>query len=161
MSKLNAGAFEFVPGKTYRMAHQPPQSSSPMQSILAPSPAEDLPLTQASHSPSINKLSVGGSKPSPPVAPTPILNSRDGSVVSVAPETPEHLGDSNVQTSTATPLMTSHANSPAPPVSSNRVFTTDKAKTDTSTIAKEVQAVADSEVLKDLYGDGMATSLFS
>lgn len=42
---------------------------------------------------------------------------------------------------------------------SSRTFTTDKAKSDTSSVAKEVKAVADDEVLKDLYGDGSWISL--
>jgi peptide chain release factor subunit 3 len=98
MSKLNAGAFEFVPGRAFS-GLGPPQTIS---------------------------LNIG-SKPAP--APAPANTS----------PTPSHPA--------------SHSSSPAPPVS-KKIFSTEKSKSDTTAIAREVQSVADEAVLKDLFGDG-------
>ena len=106
MSKLNPGAYEFVPGKTFAI----PQHQDP------PQPPAPPPTTQ-------------------PTQPTQPLVSQ-----SPAPK----AKSSSVKPTTA---------------GSSRTFTTDKAKSDTSAIVKEVKAVADDEVLKDLYGDGSLISL--
>ncbi|KAH0840125.1 P-loop containing nucleoside triphosphate hydrolase protein [Lanmaoa asiatica] len=98
MSKLNASAFEFVPGRPFSL---PPQQSGPSQTI---------------------SLNIGGpSKPPTAASPHP----------SPAP---------------------SHSSSPAPPVS-KKIFSTEKSKSDTTAVAREVQSVADVTVLKDLFGD--------
>lgn len=46
----------------------------------------------------------------------------------------------------------SHSSSPAPPVS-KKIFSTEKSKSDTTAVAREVRSVADEAVLKDLFGD--------
>ncbi|EGO27904.1 hypothetical protein SERLADRAFT_447127 [Serpula lacrymans var. lacrymans S7.9] len=114
MSRLNAGAFEFVPGRTLRA----PQPSAPQPSLA---PVERPLQTEAPAPPPTISLNIGGAKPPPAPAPAPAAVHH--------PVTPASTG-------TSTP-----------------VFTMDKAKTDTLAIAREVQAVADREVLKDLYGD--------
>ncbi|KAL4081830.1 P-loop containing nucleoside triphosphate hydrolase protein [Scleroderma yunnanense] len=137
MSKLNAGAFEFVPGRPFSLPKQGAGQPPP------PAPIERAPQTEAPAPPPTIKLNIGGSKPSttttPASAPVPVpTSSSDTPAVSVGP-TP---GQSQASKSA----------SPAPPIQ-NKAFTTAKSKTDTSSIAREVQAVADQEVLKDLYGD--------
>ncbi|KAF8450298.1 P-loop containing nucleoside triphosphate hydrolase protein [Boletus edulis BED1] len=105
MSKLNAGAFEFVPGRPFNAVSPNAQS----QTI---------------------SLNIGSSKPAPlPPAPAP---------ASVSTPAHSHPG--------------SHSSSPAPPVS-KKIFSTEKSKSDTTTIAREVQSVADEAVLNDLFGD--------
>lgn len=136
MSKLNAGAFEFVPGRAFALPQksQTPPSKPPLERPLqteAPPPAPTI------------TLNIGGSNPlaapKPAPAPAPALTTAPQSKPALPP---------SVSASTAP----SQSSSPAPPT--NKVFSTERAKTDTTSIAKEVQAVADQEVLKDLFGDG-------
>ncbi|KAF9222023.1 hypothetical protein BS17DRAFT_881469 [Gyrodon lividus] len=130
MSKLNAGAFEFVPGKRFALPQQPEQPP------LAP--VERPPQSTAPTPPPTISLNIGGPKstaapPAPPAASLPA----DPPRASVTP---------------ASSHPASHSSSPAPAVS-KKIFSTEKSKTDTSAIAREVQAAADQEVLKDLFGD--------
>ncbi|PFH46322.1 hypothetical protein AMATHDRAFT_77721 [Amanita thiersii Skay4041] len=90
MSKLNPGAFEFVPGRGFVLP-QPDQNQPPPPSSRPETP-----------------------KPTPPPQPAPVKST-----------------------------------TPA----SSRTFTTDRSKTDTTAIVREVKAAADEAVLKDLYGD--------
>ncbi|KAJ7638785.1 eukaryotic polypeptide chain release factor 3 [Roridomyces roridus] len=68
MSKLNAGAFEFVPGRGFPL----PQPAAPL-----PPPVERPEQTEAPRPPPTISLNIGGSKPTPapapaaPVAPPP------------------------------------------------------------------------------------------
>ncbi|KAG1892494.1 P-loop containing nucleoside triphosphate hydrolase protein [Suillus subluteus] len=133
MSKLNAGAFEFVPGRAFVLPQksQAPPSKPPLERPLqteAPPPAPTI------------TLNIGGSNP--PAAPKPA----PAPVPAPAPQSKSAMLPS-VSASTAP----SQSSSPVP--STNKVFSTERAKTDTTSIAKEVQAVADQEVLQDLFGD--------
>jgi peptide chain release factor subunit 3 len=134
MSKLNAGAFEFVPGRAFVLPQksQTPPSKPPLERPLqteAPPPAPTI------------TLNIGGSNPlaAPKPAPAPALTTAPQSKPALPP-------------SVSASAAPSQSPSPAPPT--NKVFSTERAKTDTTSIAKEVQAVADQEVLKDLFGDG-------
>ncbi|KAF7332158.1 Eukaryotic polypeptide chain release factor 3 [Mycena kentingensis (nom. inval.)] len=128
MSKLNASAFEFVPGRAF--SAQPP-----------PPPPVDRPeQTEAPKPPPTISLNIGGAKPTP--APTP--------AVAAAPSTPA------APATTATkPSAASAKPSTAAPAASaaSKTFTMDRSKTDTAAIAHEVRNVADDTVLEDLYGD--------
>jgi peptide chain release factor subunit 3 len=137
MSKLNAGAFEFVPGRAFVLPQksQTPPSKPPLERPLqteAPPPAPTI------------TLNIGGSNPltAPKPAPAPAL----------APTTTTQQSKPALPPSVSASTAPSQSSSPAPPT--NKVFSTERAKTDTTSIAKEVQAVADQEVLKDLFGDG-------
>lgn len=125
MSRLNAGAFEFVPGRGFSVPEpKPPQPPLPEpierpEVTVAPPPAPTI------------SLSIGAPKPPPPTsAPTP----------PPVQKKPEVKQPSVVSTkAAATPSKT---------------FSMDKAKTDTTAIANEVQAAADKATLEDLYGNG-------
>ncbi|KIM90762.1 hypothetical protein PILCRDRAFT_811236 [Piloderma croceum F 1598] len=119
MSKLNAGAYAFVPGKSFGAPPaQPP-----------PPPLERPQQTEAPPPPPTIKLNIGGSKPTPAATPS----------------------QASPKPAAAAPAVIASSN--APPSAPSKVFSTEKAKTDTSAIAREVQAVADASVLQDLYGD--------
>ncbi|KAK7061700.1 eukaryotic polypeptide chain release factor 3 [Favolaschia claudopus] len=62
MSKLNASAFEFVPGRGFVAPQQPPQPP--------PAPLERPEQTEAPRPPPTISLNIGGAKPTPP-APAP------------------------------------------------------------------------------------------
>jgi peptide chain release factor subunit 3 len=132
MSRLNAGAYEFVPGRGFGPPPQPP--AQPL-----PSPLERPQQTEAPAPPPTIKLNIGGSKSTPAPTYIPAATFSQGSPRPAA----------------AAPAVTTSSNapSPAPPSAPSKVFSTEKAKTDTSAIAREVQAVADASVLEDLYGD--------
>jgi len=135
MSKLNPGAFEFVPGKGF-VAPQPPAQPPPP-------PTERPEQTEPPRPAPTISLNIGGSKPTPPAAAAPVSQSQI-KVEVVAKTTPASAHAPAVATST-----TSKPNTPAPP---SKTFTTQKAKTDTNAIAQELKAVADQTVLDDLYG---------
>ncbi|KIK95640.1 hypothetical protein PAXRUDRAFT_826797 [Paxillus rubicundulus Ve08.2h10] len=130
MSKLNAGAFEFVPGRPFAQAQQP------VQTPLAP--MEHPPQTAAPPPPSTISINIGGSKPKAPIPTLPAVSPAAAPPSTIATPEPSRPA--------------SHSSSPAPPVS-KKIFSTEKSKTDTSAIAREVQAAADQEVLKDLFGE--------
>jgi peptide chain release factor subunit 3 len=141
MSRLNAGAFEFVPGKSFGAPVQPPAQPPPP-------PLERPEQTEAPPPPPTIKLNIGGSKPTPPLGPLPAIAPSQGSPKPAATAPP----DATVRSKTGSPAPT-----PAP----SKVFSTEKAKTDTTAIAREVQAVADASVLEDLYGNSKYdTSIF-
>lgn len=124
MSKLNAGAFEFVPGRAFKVPTAAP----------APSPGPPIERPEQTEAPApapTISLNIGGSKPlapSPSQTPPPLK----------APAAPKP------ETNVVKP-------SKAEP---SRTFTTEKAKTDTSAIVQEVHAVADQTILEDLFGEG-------
>ena len=121
MSKLNANAFSFVPGRSFA---PPAQPQAP-----PPAPLERPEQTEAPRPPPTISLSIGGPKPVPAPAPAP------------APQAPK------IEKSTPKPA-TPKPESGAP----SKTFSTDRAKTDTNTIAQEVKNAADLAVLEDLYG---------
>ncbi|KAJ7507766.1 eukaryotic polypeptide chain release factor 3 [Mycena galericulata] len=61
MSKLNAGAFEFVPGRGFVAPQQ--------QQVPPPQPLERPEQTEAPRPPPTISLNIGGAKPTPPPAP--------------------------------------------------------------------------------------------
>ncbi|KAJ7276372.1 P-loop containing nucleoside triphosphate hydrolase protein [Mycena haematopus] len=119
MSKLNAGAFEFVPGRSFVAPQQPTQPP--------PAPIERPEQTETPRPPPTISLNIGGAKPTSS-APAPLP------AAAAAPP-----AASVVKT--------------APPAAPSKTFSTEKSKTDTTAIAKEVRTVADDAVLEDLYGD--------
>ncbi|KAJ8522970.1 hypothetical protein ONZ45_g479 [Pleurotus djamor] len=124
MSRLNAGAFEFVPGKAFKL---PGQSPTP---AATPGPPIERPeQTEAPPPPPTISLNIGGSRPPAPPAPAPV------------PAPAASIPKPEPKTSISKAEITS------------KTFTTDKAKTDTNAIAQEVQAVADQSMLEDLYGN--------
>lgn len=132
MSKLNAGAFEFVPGKGFGAPRAPPLPPPPEpvdrpQQTEAPPPAPTI------------TLNIGGSKPNP----TP-------------PRVPSSQPSAAVTPTSKPPAVSSQTSSQVPNATAplSKTFTTAKAKTDTVAIAQEVHAVADQAVVKDLFGDG-------
>ncbi|KAJ3810018.1 eukaryotic polypeptide chain release factor 3 [Lentinula lateritia] len=147
MSKLNAGAFEFVPGKSFAL---PPQNFQQSQASLPP-PIERPEQTEAPRPPPTISLSIGGSKPS---ATTPAVQPNPAAAVSSL-HTPTSTPASSHTKSTPVPAKTSvkvKSDSPAPPTAPSKTFSLEKSKTDTNAIAKEVQAAADKAVLDDLFG---------
>ncbi|KAL0579532.1 translation termination factor GTPase eRF3 [Marasmius crinis-equi] len=154
MSKLNAGAFEFVPGKSFGFAQQN-QQQPPPPPIERPEPTE-----APRPAPTIS-LNIGGSKPpqKPPVErpepseaprPAPTISLNIGGSKPAAPQPPAPPAQSQPQAKPATPASAAktHPDSPAP----SKTFSLEKSKTDTAAVAKEVQAVADKAVLDDLFG---------
>lgn len=147
MSKLNPGAFSFVPGRGFVANDPPPQPPlapfERQEQIEAPRPAPTI------------SLNIGGSstppapRPAPAAVPSPVP-------VAAAP------------VATAPPPVKA-APSPAVKIVKNdsasapsKTFSTEKAKTDTSAIAAEVKALADQTTLEDLFGNGQpATDLAS
>jgi peptide chain release factor subunit 3 len=124
MSKLNAGAFEFVPGRGLTLPQRPPQSSPPPP-VQRPEP------TEAPPPPPTISLNIGGAKSTPQPRPSvpvsqPQSQASTPPIVTVKP-----------QASSAT-----------------KTFTTEKSKSDTNTVAQEVRAAADRAILEDLYGNG-------
>lgn len=132
--KLNAGAFEFVPGRGF-VAPTPPFTPPP-------APLERPEQTEAPTPPPTISLNIGGSKPLP--APKPVSAPAPARV-------PVYPPAATVKAANQTPpsAVPSSTASPAP----SKTFSTEKAKNDTLAIAREVQAVADASVLQDLYGD--------
>ncbi|KAI0265918.1 P-loop containing nucleoside triphosphate hydrolase protein [Gloeopeniophorella convolvens] len=152
MSKLNATAFEFVPGRGF--GPRQPQQSAPPQ---PPAPAfERHEETEAPAPAPTISLNIGGPKPTPTAPPAAAPAKAPVSAPSAAPvpaAKPSSQAKATPPTST-TPSRTPGSASPAPAAApSSKTFTLDRAKTDTATIAQEVAAVADREVLEDLFGD--------
>ncbi|KAG6817463.1 translation termination factor GTPase eRF3 [Tephrocybe sp. NHM501043] len=131
MSKLNAGAFEFVPGRSFSLPPKP--AANP-----APPPVERSEQTEAPRPAPTISLNIGGAKPTLPASvPAPVSQPEKGEVKPSASPSPA-------------PASVSKPSTPAPV---SKTFSTQKAKTDTAAVAQEVKAVADQAVLEDLYGD--------
>ncbi|EAU84760.1 eukaryotic polypeptide chain release factor 3 [Coprinopsis cinerea okayama7 len=128
MSKLNANAFAFVPGKSFAIPSTPQPQAQPQ-----PPPIERPEQTEAPKPPPTISLNIGGSKPTPPTpAQTP-------PPAQVQPQKPADAPK---------PAATVKAGTG----SSSKTFSTERAKTDTNAIAQEVKEAADKAVLEDLYG---------
>ncbi|KIY42912.1 hypothetical protein FISHEDRAFT_63099 [Fistulina hepatica ATCC 64428] len=136
MSKLNAGAFEFVPGRPFALPQQAQPASPPPPPIERPEP------TEAPKPPPTISLNIGGSKPAPSPA-----------VASAPPPAVASTRTAGSQPGSGRSTPKPKNDSPAPAAASSKTFSTERAKTDTHVIAQEVKALADSEVLKDLYGE--------
>lgn len=163
MSRLNAGAFEFVPGRSFGApARPPPPAGQPIErpeqlnapappptfslSVGGPSPLTRPPVTEAPAAPPTISLSIGGPAPAPASVQPPAPASKPAHPVSKpAPSAPAASSTASASAS-GTPSKT---------------FTTEKAKTDTTAIAQEVRAAADESTLKDLYGDSQYTRVLS
>ncbi|KZT33736.1 hypothetical protein SISSUDRAFT_1010743, partial [Sistotremastrum suecicum HHB10207 ss-3] len=143
MSKLNANAFSFVPGQAFKLPSQAvPQP--PAQSPLAP--IERPEQTEAPRPPPTITLNIGGSKPTPPPAPTP----------AAPPPKPVDPTPVVPSVSDAAPARSSPAPAPAKPsiISTKPTnFSAEKAKTTTDTIVAEQHAQIDEQTIQDLYGD--------
>ncbi|KDR83775.1 hypothetical protein GALMADRAFT_236140 [Galerina marginata CBS 339.88] len=126
MSKLNPGAFSFVPGNRFASPQLPAEPLPP--------PIERPEQTEAPRPPPTISLNIGGTS-TPPVPPpqAPVLS-----------ELPLAASQSETK-----PQKPPKAGTSAP----SKTFTTEKAKTDTNAIAQEVRAAADQQVLEDLFGN--------
>ncbi|KIY73780.1 hypothetical protein CYLTODRAFT_416803 [Cylindrobasidium torrendii FP15055 ss-10] len=131
MSRLNAGAFEFVPGKFNFAPPEPPAQPTPP-------PIERPEQTEAPKPPPTISLNIGGSKP-PSTKPSP-------SVTPAPPQEGAKAAPPPAPKSAAAPKATKAD------ATSSKTFTMEKAKTDTQAIAQEVTSAADQAVLEDLYG---------
>ena len=144
--RLNAGAFEFVPGKSFKVPVQP--SPEP-----APQPAQpSLPSLNNQGPPQTISLNIGGSKPTPPATP-PVPQQPQPQ------QPPPPKSQTPTQKPVASPAPTTTTSKLPPPSSnatSSKTFTLEKAKTDTTAIANELHSVADQDTLKDLFGDGVS-----
>lgn len=123
MSRLNAGAFEFIPGRGF---------TAPQQRTVPPPPVERPEQTEAPPPPPTISLNIGGSR-APPLAPVSATKAQEPALVAKSPA----------------PATIVKIDTPA---ASSKAFTTEKAKTNTTAIAQEVRAVADQTVIEDLFG---------
>ncbi|KAF9451695.1 eukaryotic polypeptide chain release factor 3 [Macrolepiota fuliginosa MF-IS2] len=141
MSRLNASAYEFVPGRGF-VASQPQQ---PQQ----PPPLERPEQTEAPRPPPTISLNIGGSKPPTPATPTlaPRLAAPTPSPAALTPakSTPQSSKPATPKPQTTIKAETAGA--------SSKTFTSEKAKTDAAAIAQDVKNAADQAVLEDLYGN--------
>ncbi|KAH9938302.1 eukaryotic polypeptide chain release factor 3 [Fomitopsis serialis] len=156
MSKLNANAYSFVPGQSFRLPGQQSSQSSPAPTA----PLERAPQTEAPPPPPTISLNIGGSKPAPlpPSKPAPPPASQPAPPPEPSkPAAPASSIPASVKASTpakSSSQPSSRSESPAPTAAPSKTFTLEKAKTDTAAIAQEVQRVADENTLKDLFGHG-------
>jgi peptide chain release factor subunit 3 len=135
MSKLNAGAFSFVPGRSFI----PPQPSQ----NPPPPPLERPEQTEVPRPAPTISLNIGGtpssSTPAPVTPASPVAQFAKPSRGSEeSSNIPSHTKKIDIPVSTST--------------KPSKTFTTERAKTDTNAIAQEVKAVADRAILEDLYG---------
>lgn len=160
MSKLNANAFSFVPGQSFKYQPPPQQQQQPPAPNPALVPIERPPQEVAPAPAQTITLNIGGSKPTPPATPPP-AQKVNPQVARVAPAQTRNAPTSPSPTPppSTVKLIPPTSSSPAPGASS--VFTLERAKTDTTSIVQEVLSVADESTLKDLYGHGAPTSFRS
>jgi peptide chain release factor subunit 3 len=155
MSRLNASAFEFVPGKRFTPVPGQQQSQAPP---LPPFERPEQPEAPPAPPPTIN-LNIGGARHAPAAPPPAAHDSMPSHAPSAAPPPsakpqPQQANATVPSSSSSTPSRTPANASPAPASTpSSKTFTMSRAKTDTAAIAQEVAAVADQEVLDDLFGD--------
>jgi len=124
-SNLNAGASEFVPGRFNRNIQQLPLPPQQTEAPLLP--------------PTIS-LNIGGTKSTSVTPPPP---SSAPQLTSQTTPTPPKIAVPKPQTT----LRIETAGT------ASKSFSTEKAKTDTSTVASDVKNAADLAVIEDLYGD--------
>ncbi|KAF5369878.1 hypothetical protein D9758_001078 [Tetrapyrgos nigripes] len=166
MSKLNAGAFEFVPGKSFVLpAHlqaqlRPEQQQQPAPPPIerpepteAPPPAPTISLSIGSNKPPGQPatLTIGGSKSPAQPAPRASDNAPAKSQAESKPRPQEQAkAPTSKPAAAAAASGKTKSDSPAP---SSKTFSLEKSKTDTNAIAEEVKAAADQAVLEDLFGN--------
>lgn len=154
MSRLNAKAFEFVPGHSFKAptSLQAQQQSSEEES--KPPPPEDRPAQAEAPKPAPTiSLNIGGTKPAPQTPTTkPAPPQQDVQTPKpVAPKDVKSVTTSN----TSTPALPTSSNlSSTAPSNRDYNFSSEKAKTDADAIIVEQQAKVDSATIADLYGDG-------
>ena len=137
MSKLNAGAFSFVPGQGF---------ISPKPSQKPPLPLERPEQIEAPRAAPTISLNIGGtsssSTPAPVTSATPVA----------LPAKPSRPLQGSEESSNF-PSQTKKTDNPvSTSTKPSKTFTTERAKTDTNAIAQEVKAVADRAILEDLFG---------
>ncbi|KAH9844156.1 eukaryotic polypeptide chain release factor 3 [Rhodofomes roseus] len=145
MSRLNANAFSFVPGQSFRL----PGQQSSQSSEVPPAPIERAPQAEAPAPPPTISLNIGGPKPAPPPAsqpPPPPEASKPAAHASSVPASVKASAPSKSSGSN------SRSESPAPAAVPSKTYTLEKAKNDTAAIAQEVRTVADETTLHDLFG---------
>ncbi|KAI0030679.1 P-loop containing nucleoside triphosphate hydrolase protein [Vararia minispora EC-137] len=156
MSRLNAGAYEFVPGRGFRPPPQQHQGGPTPPPGLQPFQREELPdAPPPAPAPTIS-LKIGGTKPAPATA--------SASKPAPQPAPPKPVAEEPK----LAPVAEAEAKpTPAPPkkeakkaerekekeAAGSKTFTMDRAKTDTAAVAQEVQTVAEQNVLDELYGN--------
>lgn len=144
MSRLNAGAYEFVPGKGFvAPTPRPPPPPEPVdrpEQIEAPKPAPTI------------SLNIGGAPKPPALSPVPTPTPTSARTAQTTPKP-----SASPVISDKIPAKVGIVSTAAP---SSKTFSSEKAKTDTLAIAKEVLTVADESVLEDLYGDGTFVGSF-
>lgn len=151
MSRLNASAYEFVPGKGFTTPQKPAQPP--------PAPLERPEQTEAPRPPPTISLNIGGSKPvigapqpTPARAPAPVVSPAPILAAQVAAKsTPNSSKPATPKPHTTVKAETAGA--------SSKTFTTEKAKTDAAAVAQDVKSAADQAVLEDLYGNSTFISL--
>lgn len=153
MSRLNASAFEFVPGKRFGSSAQQQPQAPPQPAFVRPEEPEAPPAP-----PPTISLSIGGAKPAPaapPAARDPVpAHAPSATPPASAKPQPQQAKATVPSSSSSTPSRTPGNGSPAPgSAPSTKAFTLGRAKTDTAAIAQEVATVADREMLEDLFGD--------
>lgn len=154
MSKLNANAFTFVPGQ-FRAPQQPAAQGPP-----PPAPLERPAQTEAPPPAPTISLNIGGSKPPAPApapsAPAPAAPSSQPPSAAATPprsQSPAPAASSGASTpakAAAKPAAKSTLSQSTGPTST---FSLERAKTDTTAVAQEVQNAVDEATLKDLYGN--------
>ncbi|KAF8192437.1 eukaryotic polypeptide chain release factor 3 [Pholiota molesta] len=131
MSRLNPGAFSFIPGRGFvpdvpsQPATPPPPPIERPEQAVAPRPAPTI------------SLNIGGSS-APPPQPAAVPPPAPAVVAKPVAEPPKPAAPKIVKADAG---------------ASSKTFSTEKAKTDTSAIAAEVKALADQSTLEDLYGN--------
>ncbi|KAF9821245.1 hypothetical protein IEO21_00853 [Rhodonia placenta] len=143
MSRLNANAFSFVPGQSFRVPGADPAQPPPPPPVERPTP------TEAPAPPPTITLNIGGSKPAPPAHAAPAQSDKPAPT---KPASAASVKPVPASVAAPSPKPSSRTDSPAPAASS-KTFTLEKAKTDTAAIVQEVRAVADETTLEDLFGD--------
>ncbi|GJJ07600.1 hypothetical protein Clacol_001803 [Clathrus columnatus] len=139
MSKLNAQAFEFVPGKAFKyIPPQPTPQAPPSEPEATPTPTSAL--EEVSKPAAAISINIGSSKTTPNPQETKAETAPAEKTTDLAPAP---------KPSESTTKPPANANATATPKSKNL---SDKPKTDTDTVAMEVQQLADSETLDDLFG---------
>ncbi|KAF5364259.1 hypothetical protein D9756_000653 [Leucocoprinus leucothites] len=142
MSKLNASAFEFVPGRGFTVPQQ--QQQPP------PKPLERPEQTEAPPPPPTISLNIGGAKSAAPSSTTSTVPPAAAPATTQATLASSKLTPQSSKPATPKPQTTIKAETAG---TSSKTFSSEKAKTDTSTIALDVKNAADQTVLEDLYGD--------
>ena len=136
MSKLNAGAFAFVPGR----------GSIPQSSQSQPTPPLERPEKSETPRPAPTIfLNIGGT--APPSTPTPAL----APIISATPAAQPSRSSQVLEAPLSLPPQTKKTDIPRS-TKPSKTFTTERAKTDTNTITQEIKTVADRAILEDLYG---------